>query len=67
MQHIRIPDEIDTVVRGLQQKNGLYPEHAGRSAVQVVVALVKESPTFRQAKTQIASERNPRPGAASKK
>ncbi len=64
MTHIRLPDEIAKVVSALCQEGGLYPEHAGRSAAQVSASLIRESATFQRAKKQIASERNPRPGAA---
>lgn len=61
---VRLSPDVSSVVTALAQKGGIFPEHAGRSAVQVATALIKESPTFQRAKKQIASERHPRPGVA---
>ncbi len=64
MEHIRIPADIAAVVTALQVKNGLFPEFEGRSAAYIASELIRQAPTFQRAKKQIASERNPRPGAA---
>jgi hypothetical protein len=66
MTQIRLSEEICKVVSALTAEGGLYPEHSGRSVVQVATALIKESPTFQRAKKQLAGERHPRPGVAMK-
>lgn len=62
MLHVRIPDDIQPVLLSLNQQGGKYPQFAGRSAVHVATELIRESPTFKEAKRQMESERHPRPG-----
>jgi len=60
--HIRIPPVLTTVIEALKQPGGLYPRFAGRSVAHVAAELIRESPTFREAAKQIASEQHPKPG-----
>ena len=60
---IRIASEISAAIGALCQPGGLYPKFAGRSAAHVANELIRESPTFREAVKQAASEQHPRPGS----
>lgn len=62
--HVRIEDEISTVISALIQPNGLYPAYADRSAAFAVSQLIRKSPDFKQAQAQNASEKHPRPAGA---